>query len=115
RLRSFQSGGRANTMIRSGESAGLSSPRTLPLRGPRRLPKQWWVGYLFIAPAVALWMLVGAYTVYRSLRLAFSSWDGLSPTMSWVGLDNFKQFLGTNSVLTDEFDQAFLHNLFLCV
>ncbi len=102
-------------MVRPGESAGLSSPGSQRLTRPRRLPKQWWVGYLFILPAVVLFMLVGAYTVYRSLRLAFSSWDGYSPTMTWVGLDNFKQFLGANSVLTGEFDQAFLHNLFLCL
>src|SRR5579862_7954624 len=100
-------------IIRPSEPASRSSPRSQPLRGARRLPKQWWVGYLFVAPAVALFMLVGAYTIYRSLRLAFSSWDGFSPTMTWVGLDNFKQFLGENSVLTDEFKQALLHNVFL--
>jgi ABC-type sugar transport system permease subunit len=73
------------------------------------------VGYLFIVPAVALFLVVGAYTVYRSLRLAFSNWDGFSPNMTWVGLDNFRQFLGANPVATDEFKQAFLHNLFLCL
>jgi ABC-type sugar transport system permease subunit len=73
------------------------------------------VGYLFVAPAVALFMLVGAYTVVQSLRLCFSSWDGFSPTMTWVGLDNFKQFLGVNSVATDEFVQALEHNLLLCL
>jgi len=81
----------------------------------RRLPRGWWVGYLFVAPAVALFMLVGAYTVLQSLRLCFSSWDGYSPTMSWVGLDNFKQFLGANPVATDEFTQALKHNIALCL
>jgi multiple sugar transport system permease protein len=99
----------------------LRTSPSLPLSGPvhragfRRLPRHWWTGYLFIAPAVGLFLLVGIYTVYRSLRLAFSSWDGFSPTMTWVGLDNFRQFLGGNPVATDEFKQALVHNVVLCL
>jgi multiple sugar transport system permease protein len=102
----------------------MKRPRTspsLPLSGPvhragyRRLPRHWWTGYLFVAPAVILFLVIGLYTIYRSLRLAFSSWDGFSPTMTWVGLDNFRQFLGGNSVATDEFTQALMHNVVLCL
>jgi multiple sugar transport system permease protein len=97
---------------RSAHAAGRLPPG-VSLR--TRLPRQWWVGYLFVAPAVALFLLVGAYTVYQSLRLCFSSWDGFSPTMTWVGLDNFHQFLGGNPVATDEFTQAMEHNIILCL
>jgi multiple sugar transport system permease protein len=102
-------------MKRPGQSTSRSSPVPVHLSTRRRLPRQWWVGYLFLAPAVALFLLVGAYTVYRSLRLAFSYWDGLSTTMTWSGLDNFRQFLGDNSIATDEFKQALTHNVVLCL
>ena len=95
-----------------------SLPLAIPVHAPhptRRLPRHWWTGYLFVAPAVILFLLVGVYTIYQSLRLAFSSWDGFSPTMTWVGLDNFRQFLGGNPVTTDEFRQALLHNVALCL
>ena len=99
-------------MKRSPEASAAQLP-IAPSR--RRLERRWWVGYLFIAPAVALFLLVGVYTVYRSLKLCFYSWDGYSATMSWVGLNNFKEFLGANPVATDEFTEALKHNILLCL
>ena len=82
----------------------------------RRLPRGWWVGYLFVAPAVILFLSVGLYTVLYSFALSFFSWDGVSPqftSWSWVGLDNFASFLrGDGSVV---FYQALLHNAVICL
>ena len=83
-------------------------------RRTRRLPRQWWVGYLFVAPAALLFAVVGLYTVFQSLKLCFYSWNGFDPTWTPVGLDNFHQFLGGNSALTEQFDQSLIHNLILC-
>jgi len=90
---------------------------TVPVAAPRlsrQLPKHWWVGYLFVAPAAILFAVIGLYTVFQSLKLCFYSWNGFDPTWTPVGLDNFHQFLGGNSALTDQFVQSLTHNLILC-
>ncbi len=82
-------------------------------RRPRRLPRRWWVGYLFLAPALALFVVLGLYCVVFSLGLSFVQWDGLSPTWTWVGLDNFTYFLYRDSATADLFRASLLHNFIL--
>ena len=94
----------------------LCRGRVLPRR--RRLPRDWWVGYLFVAPAVLLFLVVGLYTVIYSFALSFFSWDGISPQFTswvWVGLANFQSFLTSSSENTTVFYQALEHNLILCL
>ncbi|HST41963.1 MAG TPA: sugar ABC transporter permease [Conexibacter sp.] len=58
-------------------------------------------GYLFIAPALALFALLGVYTVAYGLRLSFVEWNGFSPTRIFVGLDNFKDLLWADAALSE--------------
>jgi len=62
------------------------------MRGRRRLPREWWVGYLLIAP---FFLLFGAFTVYPmiyALELSFSDWHGAG-TLHWVGWSNYTYLL----------------------
>ncbi|MET7463266.1 sugar ABC transporter permease [Nonomuraea sp. NPDC005501] len=47
------------------------------------------IGWLFLAPAIAL---VGIFTITpfaQAILLSFQSWDGVSPDTPWVGLANY--------------------------
>jgi ABC-type sugar transport system permease subunit len=84
----------------------------------RRLPREWLVGYLFVAPAVLLFLLVGLYTVVYSFVLSFFSWDGISPQFTswvWVGLANFQSFLTSGTDNSSVFYTALEHTLVLCL
>lgn len=47
--------------------------------------------YLYIVPALVVFLAFLAYPYYFAIRLSFYSWDGLSPmdAMKWVGLNNY--------------------------
>ncbi|GAB6099202.1 sugar ABC transporter permease [Halanaerocella petrolearia] len=47
--------------------------------------------YKFLFPALAIFGLVSLYPVFYSLRLSFFEWDGFSPNMDFVGLQNYMQ------------------------
>ncbi|OAS19029.1 ABC transporter permease [Paenibacillus oryzisoli] len=54
-------------------------------------------------------MLLLTFTYYPALRLiylSFTSWDGLAPVKTWVGLSNYKELMGNREVF-----YIFLHNV----
>jgi raffinose/stachyose/melibiose transport system permease protein len=55
----------------------------------RRLSKYDWNAYLFIGPALIIFLLVTLYPVIDSFRISFYDWDGLNP-MEYVGLGNYR-------------------------
>jgi ABC-type sugar transport system permease subunit len=48
--------------------------------------------YLFLLPALAIWLLLVAYPLLNALLLSLQSWDGLRPPV-WVGFANFEKLL----------------------
>ncbi|HIQ06116.1 MAG TPA: sugar ABC transporter permease, partial [Anaerolineae bacterium] len=46
------------------------------------------MAYVFLLPALIHYAVFGLYPMISGLRLAFFQWDGLSPDMQFVGLDN---------------------------
>lgn len=81
-----------------------SAPRTgAPVRGARgpeaapgrrrRLPRDWWWGYLFIAPFFAIFAAFSAYPMIYALELSFSDWHG-GGELHWVGFANYTYLLG---------------------
>lgn len=46
--------------------------------------------YLFLLPALLIYCAYVAYPLIDSLYISFTSWDGLSPTKSFVGLKNYQ-------------------------
>jgi ABC-type sugar transport system permease subunit len=72
-------------------------------------------GYLFIAPALALFALMGVYTVAYGLQLSFVEWNGFSPTRTFVGLDNFKDLLWADEALSRSVHAAVARTLVVMV
>ncbi|GIH05643.1 sugar-transporter integral membrane protein [Rhizocola hellebori] len=55
--------------------------------------RQWVTGYAFVAPAVALFLVMGLYTIGYSFTLSFAKWNGFTEHWQWVGLDNYLDLL----------------------
>lgn len=49
--------------------------------------------YLFIAPAVALFAVFYIFPFFYTFRLSFFEWNGISPTMFFVGFQNFRELM----------------------
>ncbi|MBN1870347.1 MAG: sugar ABC transporter permease, partial [Candidatus Omnitrophica bacterium] len=49
--------------------------------------------YLFIAPAVAVFSVFYIFPFFYIFKLSFFDWDGISPAMVFVGLQNFLELL----------------------
>ncbi len=49
--------------------------------------------YLFVLPALALFLVFGLYPFFKVFQLSTMSWDGISPSMHFVGLSNFWEIL----------------------
>ncbi len=64
-------------------------------RVPRSWAKRWGInaGLLFILPALLVYAAVVLYPLLSMFYLSTVSWDGLSPTKTFIGLANFQQIL----------------------
>ena len=49
--------------------------------------------YLFILPALVIFLVFGVYPFFKVFQLSVMSWDGISPHMRFVGLQNFIEVL----------------------
>jgi multiple sugar transport system permease protein len=74
-------------------------------RSPRRLPG-WLTGWAFVFPAVALFAVMGIYTIGSGLALSFAKWNGFTPTWNWVGVQNYLDLLYADPVLAPELRRA---------
>lgn len=45
--------------------------------------------WLFVLPAFVLFLAFFAYPVFTAINNSFTSWNGISKTMSYIGLDNY--------------------------
>jgi ABC-type sugar transport system permease subunit len=54
-------------------------------------------GYLFVVPAIAMLGLFYVYPFFKVLQLSFYEWDGISLTMQFVGLSQFKDIIFANA------------------
>jgi multiple sugar transport system permease protein len=84
-------------------------------RGIRRPRRGWWIGLLFVAPAVILFAVFGVYTVVYGFLLSFARWNGLSPNWTWVGLRNFTDLLGGNTLVAPTLGQAGWHTIVVMI
>lgn len=69
--------------------------------------------YLFVAPAVGLFLLLGVYTLLYGLRLSFVQWNGINPHWTEVGFRNYLDLLGADEELASQVRQAFLRTAFV--
>ncbi len=49
--------------------------------------------FLFLLPALVLFLLFVIYPIFRSLYYSMYNWNGLGPAVNFVGLRNFKNIL----------------------
>lgn len=68
-------------------------------------------GYVFIAPALLLFLVMGVYTLFFSAQLSFVRWNGLTPTWEWVGLKNYADLLWASPVYAPVVHRAALNTL----
>jgi multiple sugar transport system permease protein len=83
-------------------------------------------GFLFIAPAVIIFLIFGLYTVIYSVVLSFFRWNGFgkfnllpfecqAPACKFVGLQNFMDFLYREPTFSKFFWWATQHNLAIAI
>ena len=63
--------------------------------------------YLFIAPAVLLFATFSLYPFLKVFQLSVTDWDGISNSMRYVGLENFKDLWFDNPVFWESMRNAF--------
>ena len=52
----------------------------------------WLLPWLFLAPALTIYVVVVVYPMMYSAYLSFFKWDGVSPTKQFVGLQTTLRF-----------------------
>ncbi|MEV5750467.1 sugar ABC transporter permease [Actinoallomurus sp. NPDC052308] len=72
-------------------------------------------GYAFVLPALALFALMGVYTVGYGLALSFARWNGFSPTWTWVGFGNYLDLLYRDPAHAPAVHSAAVHTLVVVI
>jgi multiple sugar transport system permease protein len=87
-----------------------SRPRSARLRG------QGVAGWLFVAPALTILLLFLVVPIILALYVSFTKWNGLSNPLSggakWVGLSNYANLLGHDSLTRQNFAIALRNNFY---
>lgn len=73
----------------------------------KRAVHKWFVAMLFVAPALVCYIIFAVIPILNTVELSFYQWDGASPIMQFVGIDNYKKIF-TNPI----FWKSLSHNLF---
>ncbi len=63
--------------------------------------------YIFIIPAFLLFFTFSLYPFFKVFQLSVTDWDGISPYMNYVGLENFKDLFMDNTVFWFSMKNAF--------
>ncbi|MEO3763794.1 sugar ABC transporter permease [Streptomyces sp. B8F3] len=88
---------------RGGRRAATGRARRAPGRGRR------WRGWLYVLPALGIYLGFAIWPALNTLRLSFFEWDGvLAPT--WAGFDNYTRIFQDEALY-----EAILHSLVLIV
>jgi len=65
--------------------------------------------FLFLLPAIVLFLLFVVYPIFQSVYYSLFNWKGFGPAVDFVGLENFK------NILTDKVFMIALRNGFLII
>ena len=79
---------------------------TLPSQPKTSAPGAWGLlklrkiagNYCFIFPALVLFVVFSLYPFFKIFQLSVTDWDGISPAMQFVGVENFKDLLTDNPI-----------------
>jgi raffinose/stachyose/melibiose transport system permease protein len=61
----------------------------------RRFKKQRWAMFLFIAPALVVYILMVIAPSLQSLQLSLTDWDGINANYDFIGFRNYEEILGS--------------------
>lgn len=62
--------------------------------------------YLFVLPAFAIFAIFYIYPFFKVFTLGLFDWDGIMPTMQFVGFSNFKEVIFQDKIWWDAFLNA---------
>lgn len=108
----------ATTTVSSATPSELTvapSPRGRGNRFRRQRRREGIAGYLFTAPAIILFLIMGIYTLIYGFLLSFATWNGFSPTWTWVGLKNYTDILGGSNIYSPPVQRAAIHTVWVMI
>jgi raffinose/stachyose/melibiose transport system permease protein len=73
-------------------SQGYGAKRKLGGRSRVEIGR-WEKALIFLAPAILLYFIFVVRPTVEVFRLSFTSWNGISATKPWIGLDNYRELL----------------------
>jgi len=71
-------------------------PDILKLKQISSSPRKFWdnlVIFLFLLPAIILFLVFVVFPIFQSVYYSFFNWKGFGPAVDFVGFDNFKNIL----------------------
>lgn len=89
-----------HTVDREGDA--MDSTTIKPRRRVNRLRPKSFTPWVFLAPALTLYLGLGIWPMLRSVQLSFTDTVGIRETGSFIGIDNFKNLPG-DVFFTDAF------------
>jgi raffinose/stachyose/melibiose transport system permease protein len=96
-------------------SSSVSPPRAAEARGGGRAPhpphanRRRLRGWLYVLPALAVYLGFAIWPALNTVRLSLLTWDGILPPV-WAGLDNYIKIFRDSALY-----EAILHSLVLIV
>jgi ABC-type sugar transport system permease subunit len=80
------------------QSHVLTKKEAVVVSKPKK--KKWWKSYAlyFILPSFLLYSLFIVYPTASSIYLSLTSWNGISPEIKFIGLENFKEIFQSERV-----------------
>ena len=80
------------------QSQVLTKKEAVAVSRPKK--KKWWNSYTFyfILPSFLLYSIFLVYPTIASFYLSLTSWNGLSPDIHFIGLENFKEIFHSDRV-----------------
>jgi raffinose/stachyose/melibiose transport system permease protein len=61
-------------------------------------PGTWITSYLFLLPALTIYLIFLVYPIFNSLWVSLHEWDGLSPDWRFIGLENYRRLFLEDTV-----------------
>ncbi len=68
--------------------------RSSSLRNVRKFLRKYSVGYVFVLPALVLYVVFVIYPFVNSFYLSLTDWNGADPVKNFVGLANYERIIG---------------------
>lgn len=63
------------------------------------MEKNKWHAFLFLLPSIFFFVVFSYWPLLQNLYLSFFSWNMVSPTMQFVGIDNYTAVLGSEELI----------------